>query len=64
MGPQVSPVIIWAAAIFAALTILGILIGFNLALGTRRQLGLYFIWISAALLVSGATAAVLILTQT
>lgn len=56
-----SPTMIWTLVAFTLLCVLSIIVGLNFALGTRRRLGMFFIWIPAALLVAAGSAAAILL---
>jgi hypothetical protein len=54
---------IWTLAGFTLACVISIIVGLNFALGTRRRLGMFFIWIPVALLVAASTAAAILLTH-
>ena len=55
----------WVAGGFAAVSLIGLVVGLSLLLGTMRHrtIGLPLVWIFAALLFASGTALVLLLTQ-
>lgn len=57
----ISPGYIWALSGLGVACLISIILGLNLALGTRRRLGIYFVWIGATVLVCAGIAVALFL---
>ncbi len=63
-NPSVGP-IFWGAAAVAAISVVTLLVGWTLLLGTapHRKVALPMVWVSVSLLATSAIVLILILTQ-
>jgi hypothetical protein len=60
---SISPEMIWVGVTFTLACMIAIIVGLNFALGTRRRLGMFFIWIPTALLIAAGSAVAIVLAH-